>query len=511
LEQIPRWVSVWGIPALVVLLFLGCIGTISLTRHPIGDYGVETDFYWDYAPAADALLRGELPIERYSFRGPGYPMVLAIGRVFTGDTFLAGKLISLIAAAASLWMIYRLFTPVLGSLWATAGIILIAMNGVFIEFAIRVGTDMFFLSLNLLFVMMIGMCRTRSVAFLAGVVAGFAFLTRYNGVALILVLALWAVCAFWSGDQDRKKLVLMIGVGVLMVVLPWLLSLYLITGNPFHNLNSANILYTISAAGKIPWDQFWYTDAKTLTGMIPASLSEKATLIAQYVFKNFSGHFERIGDSITGWLVLSFAIVGGVMTAFQALRLREWHWWLILSIFNYLILSTLFFSERFFLPIIPILVGLVLALLHSIGKGSLGRRFGLASVSAGVALSVILLVGSPKKLEAVVHRLDNDPVELLEMIQEPALRGIHGDLIAARKPHFAYLTGNGFIPLPLLGSVDELIQWMKQERVSYVFLDHRGANTRPALWSLLGSPHSRPEFELIAYMPQPAMGFWKLR
>lgn len=33
----------------------------AFTRHTIGNYGVETDFYWKYGPAARDLLRGVAP------------------------------------------------------------------------------------------------------------------------------------------------------------------------------------------------------------------------------------------------------------------------------------------------------------------------------------------------------------------------------------------------------------------------------------------------------------------
>ena len=38
--------------------------------HVVGDYNVETDFYWSYIPEAKSLLRGIVSIE--DFRGPVY-------------------------------------------------------------------------------------------------------------------------------------------------------------------------------------------------------------------------------------------------------------------------------------------------------------------------------------------------------------------------------------------------------------------------------------------------------
>jgi len=504
------WWIKWGVPGSLALLFIIVAGTLSLTRHPIGDYGVETDFYWDYAPAADALLRGELPIERYSFRGPGYPFALAGISLITSDAFLAGKIISVLSAGIAIWMIFYLLSKPLGPVWAAIGVILVALNGVFLEYAIRTGTDMFFTALNLLFFILIGFKRSRSAALAMGFVAGYAFLTRYNGVALILTLVVWALFMIRSSDVESRKCALFAGIGVVVTVVPWLFTLYLIVGDPFYNLNSVNVLYEVLAAGRIPWDQFWYSDIEVYREKIPTELNAKVGLFVRVYFENFVRHFVSIGDAITGWIMLTLGLVGGTFAAFRKIDVSAWRWMMVAALFNYLVLCTVFYSDRFYLPLLPVIIGMGLTVLssHQADSKRLKSRFG--STLSAVALLSILIIGFPKNWDSVVERLSNDPVEILEFASRPELDSIVGERIAARKPHFPYLTQNDFVPLPMVKNFSELTQWMRDEKVEYLFLGHRGANTRPVLWSLLGSPVSQPEFALIAYSTNPPIGLWRL-
>src|SRR3970040_409568 len=52
------------------------VGILSFTFHKVGDYGIETDFFWGYAPNAKNFLSGEIPMD--AFRGPFYPIVLGL-------------------------------------------------------------------------------------------------------------------------------------------------------------------------------------------------------------------------------------------------------------------------------------------------------------------------------------------------------------------------------------------------------------------------------------------------
>ena len=58
---------------------------ISFLFHKVGDYGIETDFFWGYVPSAKEFLSGHIAID--GFRGPLYPIALGVVGFLFGDFF----------------------------------------------------------------------------------------------------------------------------------------------------------------------------------------------------------------------------------------------------------------------------------------------------------------------------------------------------------------------------------------------------------------------------------------
>lgn len=79
-------------PWIIALIYVIVTGTIGLYFNRIGDYEVETDFYPTYVPNAQEIRSGNLIIDE--FKGPGYPLLLAAGKVVLGDFFGEGVIIS---------------------------------------------------------------------------------------------------------------------------------------------------------------------------------------------------------------------------------------------------------------------------------------------------------------------------------------------------------------------------------------------------------------------------------
>ena len=73
------------------------VGLISFIFHTVGDYGIETDFFWGYVPNAKEFLSGHIPMD--AFRGPLYPMVLGVFGFILGDFFKAGILIAVLSSS----------------------------------------------------------------------------------------------------------------------------------------------------------------------------------------------------------------------------------------------------------------------------------------------------------------------------------------------------------------------------------------------------------------------------
>src|SRR6185369_2639718 len=112
--------------------------------HTIGNYAVETDFYWKYGPAARDLMRGAVDIANYDSKGWGYPAVVALLARLGLDVFRAGQLVALLSAVAAGWLAYRLHRSLLGPGVALASLGLLLANPTFVVNTYEVGTDMFF-------------------------------------------------------------------------------------------------------------------------------------------------------------------------------------------------------------------------------------------------------------------------------------------------------------------------------------------------------------------------------
>ena len=170
--------------------YLVALGSAAFAFHRIGDYAVETDFYWIYAPRAKELLRGIILLDQ--FRGPGYEILLAGAGWLLGDMFRAGMLLSVLSAGAVLWLTYRLLERLFGAEHALIVSVALAVNHTFIIASYTAATDMVFNLLAVLIVFLIlhrEEYRWHDLA-LAGLVTGFAYVTRYNTVAFLIAVPL---------------------------------------------------------------------------------------------------------------------------------------------------------------------------------------------------------------------------------------------------------------------------------------------------------------------------------
>ena len=177
--------------------------------------------------------------------GPGYPLVLALISAVTGDLFGAGKWLSVVSAALAGLLAFILFSRLFGY-WVGIGsqLLLLVITRLPI-FALNATTDLFFLLLCLAS-LVVFTSEKLSLKWRVGLTAalvGFTYLTRYNGVFLLVtcLIGLLLLNVFEQSWKSRLKLAgLFTGIFIL-VVSPWLLANYQHRGSPFYNTNYLNI------------------------------------------------------------------------------------------------------------------------------------------------------------------------------------------------------------------------------------------------------------------------------
>src|SRR5439155_24619783 len=134
--------------AIVTIALYGLYWAVTaLGHHHLGNYAVETDFYWKYGPAAAALKEGRVLIEHFDSKGWGYPLVVAGVSRLGLDLFRAGQIIALLSACVGSFCVFRIHRRLLGSALALLSLLLLLSNYTFLSSTYEVGTDMFFFAI----------------------------------------------------------------------------------------------------------------------------------------------------------------------------------------------------------------------------------------------------------------------------------------------------------------------------------------------------------------------------
>lgn len=341
-------------PVLVGLAYLAIMLPIALHYHKVGNYRLETDFFWSYAPQARLLLQdGALPIE--DFRGPVYPVVLAGASYVLGDYFRAGILISLISAALILGILYavvsRLWSPAI-AMWAAG---LTAVNPIFVRYSYEAGTDLIFAAIG--FASIYFIMRDKGIR--GGILAGVAYLTRFNGVSLLV-----------GGMFNRKRLWIL--GAFLLMILPWGIRCAIEKGDFFYNKNYLNLAYNLYAEGTTTGhDDFWW-DPKTFekyTSFASVVLADPVHFAAKMI-RNVWTHAEQDATDVIGIPQGLLALLGAILLRPNRKQLQ----FMLFGILMFGVNLLAFYADRFSLYLIPFY-----ALLAVIGcerlLGLLGKYF----------------------------------------------------------------------------------------------------------------------------------------
>jgi 4-amino-4-deoxy-L-arabinose transferase-like glycosyltransferase len=465
---------------LASLVFMLFWGFVAMTRRPIGDFGVETDFYGDFAVYAREWAAGH-PTLMNGFRGPLYYIVLAALSKVAPDLFWAAKLVSILSAGVALWftgdLVRRLWTPAAGAV----ALFLMASSPTFIDYSYRACNDVLFLalvtgSLNLLLRAEGAVARPWLAA---GALGGLAWLTRYNGS--VLVPAALLAAAILYGRSRRALVAAGAYVGAwLVVALPWILYVMARTGSPFWNKAYENVAIEVLTDDP---NRAQTTGFMTATNV--ASLKDvwdvDPALFLKTMARNLIEHVRLDATAMVSipWTIVA---VAGALLAWSSWRNRRALAFLATGLLTYLSLLPVFYNERFMLPLLPywgaMAGGTVVFLTRMaavsrggevprpVAKGAAKARRPAGAgpplpIIGGLAvLSVLALVMTAAGYRLAVDpgRFGGTPGEYPALLKDALRRNVPlgpTHPIAARKPHFPYLAGSPMVPVPT-GSIDQL-------------------------------------------------------
>jgi dolichyl-phosphate-mannose-protein mannosyltransferase len=481
----------------VVAVYAALTFGLAFGPHRVGDVFTETDFYGSYGPGARLIQHGHLIPSRYGVVGPVFELLLAATGFVVRDLFLAAGLIAALSMTAALLLWWSLFARRAGPAVALVAVVLMATNAQCFRYGWSVTTDApaFALQAAALWALLgargtdaeRGPVPSPRRLFAAGALAAFAFLTRYNSVAL-LPAGLLAIGLGWNGVEKggRLRSALVFAAGFLAPVLPWVLYSVSHGGAMRFQLHH-NIAYEVFARPHgIVWDVYEHE----MEGQFPTPWSvlarDPAAVISRMGFNLFD-HLRLDALRLTG-LPLALAAAIGAWCAGQDGLLGKLKPLLAAMALFFLTLVPAFHSERYSLAVLPLWCVLAAAAFAS-------PRFALTI--GGVWLKLLLLplvlVPAIAVTQAFAARvLYQLPVEAREAGEKirPLVRP--GDKVMARKPHFAWYAGATPLTLPL---ADTLATWGDAARrmgARWLYFSWPEAELRPRFEWLLDSTSRAP-------------------
>lgn len=402
------------------LLYAAAGLTASLSWFPLGDIDVESDFYAELGPAAQRLAAGDIDLRNHPYKGPLQPLLTAVVHGVLGPLgvgwYRAAVGVSLLAGVLALAATHRLARTLAGERVALAAVLLMAACHLVFSNTHKAASDMLFLGLATAAVAVAlddGPPRPRRW-FIAGLLAGGAFLTRYIGILLPVWLAGVALWRSPEGEPKRpRRDAALAAAGFLVLAAPWCLLSLAQTGDLLASRNGENVAREFAGAG-------------LGRHLLHYLLNIPRHLVA----------FARTGVGIAT-VVAAAAGMAVAPRGPHAWRLRALLAWSGLYLAA---LAGVFYLPRFWLPLVPVLTIFIAILLVG---GTLPWLAARRHLLGWLGVAAFLVVWVPRILAVErFHRADV-PTHLLGTVAylRPLADATPPPALMARKAHAAFLAG----------------------------------------------------------------------
>lgn len=317
---------------------------------------IGTDQIIHYFPTARKVLEGQgyRAFEADVFRGPGYPLALAVvARLLHGDLFAAGKVIAVTSSALFLLFAYLLLRRVFDATTALASVLLTMGVNTFAWVSCANSTDVPFACVAMASLYFTARCKAprRMDAIAAGLLSGVALTIRWNGLFLPLFMVARVAVV------PRRELGLRSGIRLFAAYLlafviasgPWLYVNYLLHGSP---------LYTRGAIALDP--SILPPTASLLDSLLQTLKQDPAGFALRYLAKSL-GSLPMVIQGLNayphpgGWVLAGpfwVLIVAGLLLLLMRID-RAKLWFLLISAISWASLMPIHFEARFYTLLIP--------------------------------------------------------------------------------------------------------------------------------------------------------------
>jgi hypothetical protein len=493
-----RWI------AYALLLAFGVYwASAAFTQHRLGNYAVETDFYWKYGPAARGLLHGTIDIENYDSKGWGYPAAVALVSLAGLEPFRAAQALALLSAILAGFLLYRIHRSLLGPSLALLSLILLLSNRTFLANTYEVGTDMFFFAVVLGSMALLLRSGAPGVWAIvgSGLLGGWAFSTRYNGIFLWPGAIALLLGAYPGLLRERVRKSILWTAGFLAAALPWLVINAVHTGNPLTNSNYVNVGFAVYGEGN--WEKFFYGGDRKIHSFADVVMLDPGRFAAAMA-KNFVEHVRR---DLTELL----PVLWGVLAALGALLFyrdrpgRRTAGYCLLWVLYFLTLVPVFYGTRFSLPLLalyfclaawPFVSSTTGAPIRGVERSFPLRTFVFLALWIPTALSAYQWTNDPGNAENIAA----GPYDLVPAIDYLKQHG-KGEALLARKPHAAFAADMKFVPLPNVDSPAALHAAALKAGARYLLISGAELSLRAAMRPFAQTTTPIPGYQRVFESP----------
>jgi hypothetical protein len=489
------------------------VGLISFIFHKVGDFGIETDFFWGYVPSAKKFLSGEIPMD--AFRGPLYPMVLGIFGFIIGDFFHAGILIAVLSASILVFVTFELLKKIFSTVISFFVTVLLIVNPIFIQYTYSAGTDMFFNALAAVTLFFFFKDKELNYKNLihAALFGGLSYLTRYNGIFLASFVVIILFVNYWKINWTKRiKASIIFSAVFLITFSPWGFYCLSEKGSFFYNENYKNIAFEVYGKGKISWDDFWFKESSKITSLNEVIFKD-AGLFLSTTLNNIADHFVNDMEKLLGWQLGVFVILGLILFVLSN-PLKSWKeqqtGYYIVNLFFFALLLIVFYSERFSLFLIPFYLVIAVQPLF-IEKLRISKY--LPQTFKYVLIFGLIVFTFVKSYSFNSQNINSGPTELLTLrdwYQENVPQEEKGKIVAARKAHVAYYLNMDFKLMPMADSYNEFISKLRNENVDYLYIGMAEAGLRREFQFLIDPKSNHPGLEVVVYFNNPPSVLYKV-
>jgi dolichyl-phosphate-mannose-protein mannosyltransferase len=492
--------------ALSLIHFVALIYIAS--QHPFGNFATETDFYHYYAPDAERIAAGEFP--NNTFQGPGYPALLAVLAWLTGgDLFTIGKYLSVICAVLVGLLTFKLFAR-LFDYWVGIGAqSIVAVSGEFPQFAINATTDVFFLLICLLILVVLTSDSIspgwRAVS--TGALTGLAYLIRYNGLFLLVACLAGVVLLnlFERRWRDRWVLAGILFASFLIAASPWLYANYRHHGSPLYNTNYLNLateFYPELVAGKTNQDATRALELK-FNSFGDVIRYDAKRIITHYPVNLYQSLRRSIKDNLVNELVGWFAILG-VALALSGRRSKQVAFILLAGLIYLMVTALTHWETRYYFFLMILYAGFSIYAVSRSSQLVRARKWILPPITVAVSIALVAVMwalSAAQSREDVKDFLAGQPEEILaarDYLNSVNPEGLRFKIVA-RKPHLPYLADGEWIFFPQVKSIEEFRDWVESHQVDYIAIGKRELKERKEL-APLADPKNTPEWLKAAWV-----------